>query len=88
VNVPEAADAVLLLQLFNTVHAVVTKPATGDVEAERRQNRRAEMAASGATLMLGYVLARLRGKWYPLLFAVIVSATITALYEGTARWPK
>lgn len=87
-NAPDVSDGVLLLGVFNTVHAVFTKPDTDGYESNCRQNRRAELAASGVTVVLGYTLSRLRGSGYPLLFAVIVCASLIALYESAAKWPE
>lgn len=87
-TVPEVGDGILLLGVFNSVHGVFTKPPTDGHESNCRQNRRAELAASGTTLVLGYVLARLRGSTYPMLFAVIVIVSLVALYESAARWPE
>jgi hypothetical protein len=88
VNAPDVADGVLLLSAFNTVHAVFTKADVNGHEAECRQNRRAEMVASGVTLVLGYTLMRVRGSGYPMLFAVVVCASLIVLYESAARWPE
>lgn len=87
-NAPDVSDGVLLLGVFNTVHAVFTRPPTDGYEGICRQNRRAEMAASGVTIVLGYTLARLRGSVYPMVFAVIVCAALIGLYESAARWPE
>lgn len=86
-NTPDVSDAVLLLGVFNTVHAVWTKTDAPNYDANCRQNRRAELVASGVTVVLGYTLSRLRGSGYPLLFSVVVCAALIAVYESAARWP-